>query len=277
MKYSFLLFFLFFSLLSQAQITVDMNDNVGIGTSDPLGAKLMSKGVSQFEFAVNADTGNSDFTYMIADQVKGQIKYLFNQQGITYNLDANSTGATGIGQGRSALYLSAINLRVGVNTINPQSTLDVNGSIRYNGSLTNASDSRLKSNITSLQSGLETILALNPIMYQYNGKAGLKTKEKHVGIIAQDLQVVAPELVSTWEYIAYKPQTVEDVNLELPLIKESSEEYLVVNESAIKYVLVNAVKEQQKLIEEQRQLIKKQEKRIARLESLYEQIVLVNQ
>jgi Chaperone of endosialidase/Head domain of trimeric autotransporter adhesin len=92
-----------------------------------------------------------------------------------------------------------------------------------------ASDSRLKQNINPYTQGLQQLLQINPVTYHYNEKSGFDTKPEYVGIIAQDLQKIAPYMVST--------------------VKRKDAEYLSVDNSAMTYMLINAVKEQQQQIE----------------------------
>ncbi len=143
--------------------------------------------------------------------------------------------------------------RVGIGTTNPNAAalLDVNGVVRYTGTLLNTSDKRLKTNTTKFDYGLEEVLALSPISYNYNGKAGTDSELVHVGIYAQELRKVAPELVGEFKYEETEIEVVEngeeiDVRTNT---KKSSETYLHINESSIKYMLINAVKEQQDKIE----------------------------
>ncbi len=132
------------------------------------------------------------------------------------------------------------NGRVGIGTNNPLTKLHVHGSITYNGSLNNASDKRLKKDVNELEDGLDVIKQLNPIRYKYNGKAGIESADEHVGIFAQNLQQAAPYLVNEFTY----EEEDDKGNV------KKSENYLCVEESAIKYLLINAVKEQQEIIEE---------------------------
>ncbi len=142
---------------------------------------------------------------------------------------------------------------------NPASELHVNGSITYNGALNNASDRRLKTNINNFNYGLEEVLQLSPVTYQYNNKAKFRNAGKQqVGLVAQDLQAVAPELVSTFTY--------EEEDADARVVK--SEDYLMINESSIKYMLVNAIKEQQNVIEAQEDKIASLEERLEQIEAL---------
>ena len=67
------------------------------------------------------------------------------------------------------------------------------------------------------------MLSINPVKYRYNEKAGTDTKREYVGVIAQELKEVAPYMVGTFEM--------------------DSTEYFDVDNSAMTYMLINAVKE----------------------------------
>ena len=87
------------------------------------------------------------------------------------------------------------------------------------------SDRRVKKDIQPYESGLALVKAIRPITYQYNGVGGTADIGKvYVGVIAQELQAVAPYMV------------------------DASGEYLTVDPSAFTYMLLNAVKEQQSQI-----------------------------
>ena len=138
-------------------------------------------------------------------------------------------------------------------TFDSQQDLHVTGSIFSNGNMV-SSDIRLKKDISPFDKGLESILKLNPKTFYYNGKGGVRsTDRKQVGVIAQELQSIVPEAVI--QYSREDPQ------------KNEKHEYLAVDESVIKYMLVNAVQEQQKVIsqmqkeiDELKALVNKQDK-----------------
>jgi len=130
------------------------------------------------------------------------------------------------------------NGNVGIGTENPNYLLEVNGTAAKpgGGSWSNSSDKRLKKNISDFEEGLEKVLAIRPVNFQYNKLSGYDTKKKHVGVIAQELQEIADHMVSSYE--------------------KNGEEYLQVDNSAMTYMLINAVKE---LHEENKQLKSKNE------------------
>jgi hypothetical protein len=114
------------------------------------------------------------------------------------------------------------NLGVGNNATNPAYTLFVDGDAGKpgGGSWSNSSDRRLKQNINSYTDGLAEIQKIHPVKYQYNALSGYDTKPEYVGVIAQELQTIAPYMVS-----------------------QDERGYLDVDNSAMTYMLVNAVKE----------------------------------
>lgn len=116
------------------------------------------------------------------------------------------------------------------------------------GSWTNPSDIRLKSNIRPYEDGLSKILQINPVTYRYNSDTGFDTGLDQVGVIAQDLKEIAPYMVGTFEW------------------GESKESYLDVNNSAMTYMLINAVKEQQEMINQLKTIQVELERRIQQLE-----------
>ncbi len=81
--------------------------------------------------------------------------------------------------------------KVGIGKTNPQYTLDVNGDVGAADFLY-TSDLRLKENIAPLFGSLSKILQLRGVSFDWK-----KSGERNVGFIAQDVEKVIPELVST--------------------------------------------------------------------------------
>ncbi|MDX1407933.1 MAG: tail fiber domain-containing protein, partial [Saprospiraceae bacterium] len=106
-----------------------------------------------------------------------------------------------------------------------------------------SSDRRLKQNVQSFDEGLAQIMQIRPVTYQYNSKSKYDTNPEYVGVVAQELQQVAPYMVS-----------------------ENEDGYLTVNNSPMTYLLINAVQEQQQLIQELTERLAMQEARLAALE-----------
>ncbi len=107
---------------------------------------------------------------------------------------------------------------------------EFDGTVWVQGTLNTPSDERLKTHIETLTSVLEKIEQLRGVQYLYKDQQKYASGEQ-IGVIAQELQKVFPELVST-----------------------GADGYLAVNYSQLTAVLLQAVKEQQQEID----LLKKQ-------------------
>jgi endosialidase-like protein len=111
----------------------------------------------------------------------------------------------------------------------------------------NPSDARIKKDITPLRLGLTQLKEVRPVTYKYNGLGGSPDDgREHVGVIAQELEKIFPNMVSSKKRKLHPDDAVET-------------DIKVVDPSAFTYLLINSVKEQQAIIE-------RQERRIAALE-----------
>lgn len=128
------------------------------------------------------------------------------------------------------------------------------------------SDARLKKDIQPYAKGLSAILQINPVAYKYNGKGGIghsRNKKKdwitnqevevdivdtdllsktNVGVIAQDIQAIVPETVSSHKGKLNADDVVETDILDF-------------NSHALTFILINAVKELNAKIESLNQQI----------------------
>lgn len=131
-------------------------------------------------------------------------------------------------------------------------TVNIQGNATVNGGVAVTSDKRLKKDINDLDLGLETVLQMNPVTYSYTGDFGTSTTRPFVGLVAQELQKIAPDFVSN--------NTVTARNDEGEVIAE--ETFLQIHDSELKYVLVNAIKDQQEMIQAQAERISELENKI---------------
>ena len=109
------------------------------------------------------------------------------------------------------------------------------GNVYVGGAIINSSDRRLKRDIETLQYGLKEVLQLSPKQYYWKNRG--EQTHKSLGLIAQEVQHIISELV----------HTVNDEN-----------NTLSVSYTELIPVLINAIQEQQQIIENQKQTIKGQ-------------------
>lgn len=216
----------------------DVNGLIGLGVPTPHAALQFTTGLSNrklvlYELADNdhnfygMGVQTSILRYQVPRPVDNHIFYAGDQLGTlsTELMRIQGNGNVGIGTGA------------------PTAMLSVNGTANKpgGGSWTVFSDKRLKSDIKSYQDGLSTLLKISPVKYHYNEISGCDTNPEYVGVIAQELKEIAPYMVSNF--------------------KKDNTEYLQVDNSAMTYMLINAVKEQQLQIQELLNRIESLEKR----------------
>lgn len=100
--------------------------------------------------------------------------------------------------GTSLLKLNANN--VGINTDAPNATLSVNGTASKpgGGSWSTFSDARLKKDIQPLDNALQRLLRLHGVSFRYADPAAIgELAGPRVGFVAQDVETVFPDWVST--------------------------------------------------------------------------------
>ncbi|MEO5929418.1 MAG: tail fiber domain-containing protein, partial [Candidatus Kapaibacterium sp.] len=92
------------------------------------------------------------------------------------------------------------------------------------------SDARLKTDIAPFTDGLNVIRQIKPITYHYNGKAGTPTADNCIGILAQDMQKIAPYTIRTFR-AKLNPEDKTETEL------------LGYNHHGIEWASINAIKE----------------------------------
>jgi hypothetical protein len=111
------------------------------------------------------------------------------------------------------------------------------------------SDIRLKKEVHPFMDGLEVLLHINPVRYHYNGHAGIDSTTEYFGVIAQEIQKVAPYTIGTFR-ARYNKDDVDKT------------EFLTYDASAVTYVIINAVKEMKSSMDSQLNTIQAQETEI---------------
>lgn len=136
---------------------------------------------------------------------------------------------------------------VGIGTTTPTENLHVLGNILASGSITPFSDQRFKKDINRLENSLEKVLKLRGVNYYMNTEKFPKyhfSDKKQIGFIAQEVEKVLPELV-----IAHK------------------DGYKSLDYMKITPLLVEAIKEQQAIIEKQAKQIEEHSRHIEEIKT----------
>jgi hypothetical protein len=180
--------------------------------------------------AMGWDTTASDF----ASTVIGQ--YNSSGSSVTNNATSFSTSNTAfvIGNG------TASNAKSDAFKVMFNGDTTVSNDLTVNGDVVISSDARLKSNIVSLGSTLSKLLQIDGKSYEMKGK-------QKIGVLAQEIKEVFPELVS-----------------------EDDNKMLAVNYQGLVPVLINALKEQDVKMKEQEKKINRLEKILLKLNENYE-------
>lgn len=112
---------------------------------------------------------------------------------------------------------------------------------------TSSSDLRLKENITAIENALQKTLALRGVTFNWKND---QDQEDRIGVIAQEVEKIIPELVFTNEVDGYKGVRYQELSA----------------------LLIEAIKEQQMILENQQQKIRELEKMSTRLDQLEMQL-----
>jgi hypothetical protein len=235
---------------------------VGIGTSFPLQAKLdvesPANGVGVYGYSNGA---NSISVYGNAGVAKGSIAV--RAEGTSFFSGDSTPLTAGVAPGNGVVigsinptlstsvgYIFSLDYRggggprtlllnhpggtvgIGGGGLIPDQTLTVfgNASKSAGGNTWAAySDERLKDIKGDFNSGLEAVMQLQPIRYEYkeDNPLGIKSNGEQIGFSAQAVQKVIPEAVM-----------------------QNDKGYLLINGDPILWTMLNAIKEQQKEIEE---------------------------
>lgn len=155
--------------------------------------------ISQNTFAqANAALSNSYFQAGEIVRVKDEDKlYMVKQSGtefIAIGSGAGGSTAANIWQTDNTYVYYNDGLNVGIGVATPSYTLHVVGNVYASVDFITPSDERLKSNITPITNGLNTVSSI--AAYEFN-KAG--DTELHSGVIAQQVESILPHLVRTTE------------------------------------------------------------------------------
>jgi hypothetical protein len=107
----------------------------------------------------------------------------------------------------------------------------------------NPSDIRLKDNVQDFNKGLTELLQVNVKTWEYNGKGGTVEGTKGIGVIADEIETVLPETVDTYK-AKLNVEDAEDTDIKR------------FDATEITWLLVNAIQEQQTIINDLKARVK---------------------
>ena len=120
----------------------------------------------------------------------------------------------------------------------------------YTGALLNASDRKIKKDIRPIESALDKVLSINGVNYEHDldkyPTMGLGDNMQY-GFIAQELETVLPELV---QQKSLPTGGARKADADASVEENTNETFKMVNYTGVIPVLVEAIKEQQQIIEE---------------------------
>ena len=250
------------------------NGNVGIGTTSPV-LKLEVNGSTKsitptgtaaaagqfqawtdgsaqglrsvYSFYPTFQTTSDNTPRRAADMTSGFFGGSWGYEYLTFNVGYN-------GSVNDNQYLTSEKMRiisngnVGIGTTTPGYKLTVNGTAWCSSGAWTGSDIRWKRDVAEINDVLSNVLTLKPVTYQWKTEEFPEmnfTDGRQIGLIAQDVEKIFPELVKT-DNNGYKAVSYEKLSV----------------------VLLEGMKEQQTQIESQKSQIESQQKQIDELKTL---------
>ena len=216
------------------------NGNVGIGTNTPLlssagtGLHLQNNTFTQLRLQSTANNAGIELKSASGNLLEigtnnSSWFYLYDRTISQYKMVVDAAGNVGLG------------------TASPSQKLHVIGNILASGTIT-SSDLRYKKNIRDISDPLQKIRAIRGVSYDFKtdefSDKGF-SKDQQVGVIAQEVEAVLPQVVFT-----------------------DKDGYKAVDYSKIVPLLIEGIKDQQKQIEDQKKINDDLLQRIQKLEKL---------
>jgi trimeric autotransporter adhesin len=182
-------FFLYKNLgTAGVKLVVQDSGNVGIGTTSPsvpLEVEASNSGNGQFRTRYDSASGAKGL--LINQVASGSHVEVINQDPAALILGSNNADVLWVASSGD----------VGIGTGSPSYTLQVNGSVAGSSAYVNTSDVRLKKDIMPIAYGLDAVMKLRPVGFNWKNQDQDWKKQHQIGLIAQQVEAVVPEVVTT--------------------------------------------------------------------------------
>jgi hypothetical protein len=179
---------------TNVKMIIKNNGNVGIGTTNPISKFFVTDGNGNCGFGYYPGqfgvSNGVDSSIVLQGVGSGQARIRTDVPGRWLSL-ADGAGTTDV--------LTVRGGNVGIGTTSPTVTLTVNGNAWCAG-VWQSSDVRWKKDILPLKNCLDKVMKLQGVSYLWNTEKYPErnfTKDKQIGLIAQDTEKILPEVVTT--------------------------------------------------------------------------------
>jgi len=200
------------------------NGNLGVGQTNP-GHKLDVLETNNGDTIRVSNTGTYGGTIAFA---QGSGNTNIGYIGSIRAFEGNGTGDNGVGmysRNRMSFYIASSTPaatitssgNVGIGNTNNTYKLDVSGTIRATGDVIAYSDARVKENVETIENALDKVTQLRGVSYTRNDVEDKTTK---IGVIAQEVLEVLPEVVQQDDEGKYSVAYGNMVGLLIEAIKE---------------------------------------------------------
>ena len=199
---------------------------VGIGTTNPT-SKLHVVGDVLVSGVVTATSFSGDGSNLTGVGLSAVQNINNSTQYLTYVVSTGSTNSLGVTT--TGLVFNPSTSSLGIGTDNPQTNLYVVGDGFFTGIVTatdfnSTSDAKLKTNVQVIEDPLEKVLQINGVSFNW-----IKDNKPSMGVIADNIQEVLPELVSDTD-----PKTVNYnglIGLLIECVKQQQEEINILKQT----------------------------------------------
>jgi hypothetical protein len=190
----------------ETRLLLTRNGNVGIGTTGPDTRLNVTSSAPSSQAVLAVSNGNADTRLALWSGYNAGA----NPPAILYTHDLRFGIVAAPHFADGSTWVEAMRVtssgNVGIGTATPAARLHVLGTVLAN-NLPSPSDTRWKTRVTRLTHVLEKLDRIRGVSFEWNALAaslGCTPGRQGIGVIAQEVEAVFPELVTTWGEDAYK-------------------------------------------------------------------------